>query len=155
MARFIVLALTALVALAGLYVYVHTYAVVPGYGAAAPASQGASAVAAIPASGSPALIETSIGEGATALGLSLTPLALVSDTRCPLGGTCIAPGFVRVETRVGADANGAAYVFTSWTPETIAGRIVTLTGVAPVRETGKEIPADAYRFTFRVEYAGG
>lgn len=100
----------------------------------------------------PANVTLSIGQQIETLGISLRPMKLLEDSRCPLDVQCIQAGTVRVETQMIDGLGASTNVFVLNTPITAETRTITLTGVTPVPNS-KETPSESdYRFTFHIEY---
>ncbi|MEZ0208962.1 MAG: hypothetical protein ACAH17_02185 [Candidatus Paceibacterota bacterium] len=95
-------------------------------------------------------LETTIGRTASGLGVTVTPLVVVEDSRCPVDVQCIQAGTVRVQTTLVSGLGTATQVFTLNTPVTTEAEIITLFAVTPVKESGKEISPSNYRFVFKV-----
>jgi hypothetical protein len=73
-----------------------------------------------------------MGEPAHYAGLSLTPLAVVEDSRCPAGVQCIQAGTVRITTQVIAGPVSELTVLRLGVPTPVAGgRAATLVGFCP------------------------
>lgn len=92
-------------------------------------------------------------------GLSIRPIAVAEDSRCPQGAQCVQAGMVKVQVRANARVAGktASEVYTIALGETVRahGTPVTLVSVAPQPTAGEEFPSAAYRFTFRVDGPAG
>ena len=84
--------------------------------------------------------------------ISLTPLEVVENSRCPVDAECVWEGRFVLLTRLSADGRQAERGLTLGEPELFEGVEVTLVDFrpAPQTETSTE-PAD-YRFLFSVEY---
>jgi len=85
-----------------------------------------------------------LGGTATLGPVRVTPLAVLEDSRCPQGVTCVSAGRVRIEARV----NGALVELTLGQPLPVAGGSLLLAEVRPPRRPQAEIPPAAYRFRF-------
>ncbi len=85
------------------------------------------------------------------IGLTITPLAIVEDSRCPIGVQCIQAGTVRLRTKVLSTATTSKeIIFTLSTPVRIGSSTVELSAVAPTTSAGSSIVPANYRFTFSV-----
>ncbi len=85
------------------------------------------------------------------INLTLTPLAIVEDSRCPIGVQCIQAGTVRLRTKVMSTATTTGeIIFTLSTPVRIGSSTVELAAVAPTTSAGSSIVPANYRFTFQV-----
>jgi hypothetical protein len=83
-------------------------------------------------------------------GWTVTPTALVEDSRCPADVQCIQAGTVRVSVRIG-DATAKEQTLTVLEPALIEGGRITLLTVDPAPISTKPIEKTEYRFTFLVE----
>lgn len=101
-----------------------------------------------PASGK-AMIETGLKEGASALNMTVTPLEVVEDSRCPRSVQCIQAGTVRVRVRVTSGIGTSEQVIALGGTMTTEAESVTLTAVSPYPDLTDISPED-YRFTFEV-----
>ncbi|MES2006590.1 MAG: hypothetical protein V4436_00610 [Patescibacteria group bacterium] len=101
-------------------------------------------------SSSPLTIETQINKKITALGLSLTPLEVVEDSRCPTNVQCIQAGTVRVKVLIQSGLGEGAVVVTLNTPITTEAEEITLISVSPAPLSTHEITKGEYRFVFKV-----
>lgn len=83
--------------------------------------------------------------------VTVTPVSVVEDSRCPEGTQCIWSGTVKVNVRV-TNKNGdiATGVVTLDEPKTIVGVSVTLTEVLPVK-TNKQLVFSDYKFKFSLK----
>ncbi|HEV8677526.1 MAG TPA: hypothetical protein VN701_01710 [Candidatus Paceibacterota bacterium] len=97
-----------------------------------------------------ATLKTSLTQTATGAGLSITPLEVLEDSRCPAGVECIQAGTVRVSAQVAGPAGTAAQTFALNEPEEVGAQTVTLIQVAPLKTEGQQINQADYRFTFVV-----
>jgi len=96
-------------------------------------------------------IETRIDEGAGALGVKVTPLEILEDSRCPMDVQCIQAGTVRVRATLESGLGTADQVFVLNQPITTEAEEVTLVSVSPMPEAGIEIAEKDYIFIFQVE----
>ena len=97
---------------------------------------------------SEATIETSMGKGASALGVTITPKAIIEDSRCPANVQCIQAGTVRVRAEVVSALGTSMMEFTLGKAMTTEAESIVLTEVAPSRTTTSAITPESYRFTF-------
>ncbi len=85
-------------------------------------------------------------------GVSIRPVALLEDSRCPQGVQCIQAGTVRVSLRTGVNGSTSTVEADMNKPVSVGGDTVTLTGATPVPTKDAMRPADStYRFTFTVQ----
>ncbi len=94
-------------------------------------------------------MQVSIGQTGTGTGVTLTPLEVMDDSRCPKGVTCVWAGTVHVRARVQNEVGTGEVTFELGKPVTLGGENVALIAVAPDK-TQSAIPASTYRFTFMV-----
>lgn len=103
--------------------------------------------------------EVKLNETASKLGVKITPVEVVEESRCPIDVQCIQAGTVRVRASVterGAPAEMASdYMFELNVPMTIGVDQITLVDVMPVPRSGTTIKPEDYRFTFSVVKGGG
>jgi hypothetical protein len=92
----------------------------------------------------------SLGEEATFRGITIKPVSVLEDSRCPAGVQCIQAGTVRinVESQVGnTTRQDIVRLGSATTVDTFA---VTLVSVLPATKAGSQIPSGDYIFTFDV-----
>lgn len=95
-------------------------------------------------------VSAAIGKSVTAFGITITPLAVVEDSRCPQGVQCIQAGTVRVRVRITTALGSTESVMTlSGDPVSAASRSISFIGVAPVKTQGTMSAAN-YNFTFAI-----
>lgn len=87
-------------------------------------------------------------------GISITPLEVVSDSRCPADVVCVAAGEVvvraRLESSAGATAASSREIQIRSTPVAFAGKNISLKTVTPAKHSGESILSNQYRFTFSI-----
>lgn len=93
-------------------------------------------------------LQMALGKGGTGLGITLTPLAVLEDSRCPVGTQCIQAGTVRLSTRLVSSAGETLQTFTLGKPVQTALDTITLTAVSPDKKAGEQ--PSGYLFTFTV-----
>lgn len=123
------------------------------------------ACAAVP----PAPVSPVAGIGETAIlgGLTIHPLAVIEDSRCPASVQCVWAGRVRIRVMIapqhltaptGPDAPSTAVAreldMTLGVPVVEFGRSVTLSSVFPASSVPGRIDPRAYRFTFALRHGG-
>jgi len=99
----------------------------------------------------PLLIVTYINRGASAFGIKVTPLAILEDSRCPVGYTCIQAGVVKVRVQVATASQTNIFELLQGAPITVGDHYVTLSYVEPKRSSGQTIPQDQYQLSFKIE----
>lgn len=92
-----------------------------------------------------------LGEVARAGELSVRPLALLEDSRCPASVRCVWAGQVRIHAEIMSRSGREVREMTSDKPVTIAGGTLTLVEVEPPKVAPVTTNPRAYRFTFRFE----
>ena len=89
-----------------------------------------------------------IGETAAVGGPRVTPLRVVSDSRCPVGVQCVWAGELRIEVKVTTGAGAANRELVLGKPEQAADGMLELVEGLPIpRKDEKTYPED-YRFGF-------
>jgi len=95
-------------------------------------------------------LETRAGKTVSALDVSITPIEVIEDSRCPVDVVCIQAGTVRLRARLLSGLGEANQVFEIGKPITTEVEEITLLSVLPEPRAGKTIlPAD-YVFKFSV-----
>jgi hypothetical protein len=101
------------------------------------------------------LLETRINQETSALGVSLTPLEVVEDSRCPINALCIQAGTVRLRASLMTDSGIVGSIvtetFTLGQPIIKDGREITFTMAQPSTHTERTIAPSEYVFTFSVK----
>lgn len=96
-------------------------------------------------------IVTTIGQKKSALNVSITPIQIVEDSRCPKDVQCIWAGTVKVKAKIesalGVDDDAVLEI---GTPLTTEAEEIVLTDVSPAKIPDQEIPTSSYRLTFTV-----
>jgi len=84
-------------------------------------------------------------------GLSIRPVQVVEDSRCPLGVECIQAGALRISLKSSINGQSAYQTIALGKSITLHGDTITLVSAEPAR-TKDSVPAQAaYRLTFKVE----
>ena len=98
------------------------------------------------------LLPAGIEKPVTGLGVTITPLAVLEDSRCPSDVTCIQAGTVRLSAKVRIDQQGVETMetFSIGVPVSIGGGTVTLVSVSPNKSQNSEITLSSYQFMFQV-----
>ena len=96
-------------------------------------------------------VETRIGEGGSALSVTVVPQEVLEDSRCPSDVQCIQAGTVRLRTLLTSGLGEGRQIFILGEPITTETEEITLKRVAPERQAGVEIKPDEYRFIFEVK----
>lgn len=108
------------------------------------------AFAACPTDNSNGVISMGLGESKTALTVTVSPEAIVSDNRCPADVTCIWAGTVEVKTVLATPVSHGEHTLKLGEPQIFGDYTVTLTDVAPIK-TQESIPDSNYNFTYEVK----
>lgn len=90
-----------------------------------------------------------IGETATIDNVSITPQELVSDSRCPIGVTCIWAGTVEVRTTLATQVAHGEHVLSLGTPQVFGEYLVMLIDAQP-RKTEAIISSEDYVLIYEV-----
>ena len=93
-----------------------------------------------------------VGEKASYNSVTITPLAIISDSRCPSDPKvqCIWAGTVQIKALIESDVESAVKEIELNKPVTTFADVVTLTAVTPEKSLDAEIATSSYEFTFRV-----
>jgi hypothetical protein len=83
-------------------------------------------------------------------GVYITPLDVVTDSRCPADVTCVWAGEVTLKTTLEKAGVSKVVVLKMGVPTTFEHMLVTLVSVTPENNSKKPYTEDVYRFTFRV-----
>ena|SRR5688500_13670275 len=86
-----------------------------------------------------------LNEVATLDGLTVRPLAVVEDSRCPINANCVWAGRVRLRAEV---SGGGIRELTLGEPQTVNGGTLTLVDVRPSKRLPEAIASREYQFTF-------
>ena len=106
--------------------------------------------AACPLSGGTVSVETRIGKEVSGLGVRITPLAIVEDSRCPIDVMCIQAGTVRVRALLSSGLGEATQEFKLGQTITTEAERITLTEVFPQRMAGTMVRDGEYVFQFEI-----
>ena len=87
-------------------------------------------------------------------GVFITPLTVLTDSRCPTDVTCIWAGEVTLKTKLEKGSVSKEVVLKMNVPATLEGTFVTLESVAPENNSKKPFAKEEYRFTFLVTPGG-
>lgn len=106
----------------------------------------------------PSMPVTQIKEGTVAAlnqkilnnGILITPLTVVTDSRCPSDVVCISAGEVSLKVLLEKGTTRSEIVMKSQTPVVFGDTKVSLTAVTPENNSKKTFSKDDYRFTFLV-----
>ena len=97
-----------------------------------------------------ARVTTYMDGTATALNVSVTPHAIISDSRCPIDVTCISAGTIEILTVLSTKTSHGEHKLTLGKPQVFGDYVVTLVAVTPDKKQAKSIPDSSFRFTFEI-----
>ncbi len=95
--------------------------------------------------------KTVFGQKIDLNGVSITPLSLVSDSRCPAGVTCVWAGTVTIKAKLEKEGNADEVILDLGKPTTFANQNITLVNVSPNKNHEVDIKNSDYIFTFEVK----
>ncbi len=98
-----------------------------------------------------ATLTTYVGGSPTAMDVTVSPLEVVADSRCPQDVQCVWAGEVTVRTVLSTPVSHGEHMMKLGEPQRFGDYDVTLTEVTPNTTAGVEIPESSYRFTYRIE----
>ncbi len=96
-------------------------------------------------------VEVKIGEIESALGVTITPVEMLEDSRCPANANCIWAGTVKVRATLESGLGTANQVFELNQAITTEAEEVTLVDVTPVARSGTSIGDSEYTFFFDIK----
>lgn len=82
--------------------------------------------------------------------LTIQPIEVLSDSRCPTKVQCIWAGTVTLKVNLTAHSQTDNFALTLGTPQSFNGLLVTLTSVLPAKTSRTPITPADYQFTFIV-----
>jgi hypothetical protein len=94
-----------------------------------------------------------IGQRVTVDGLSVTPLEVLEDSRCPADAQCVWAGQVRIRTMIHLGTGDAERELTSGKPVFLADGSLELVEVRPAKSSAAGLAPEDYRFGLR--FMGG
>lgn len=98
-----------------------------------------------------ATVTAHVGQTISAVGISITPTAVVDDSRCPANVQCIWAGTVHVSAKLSSGMGDSNVTFELGQSITTETEFVTLTAVSPAKNSGTEISQSQYLLTFEVQ----
>jgi len=105
----------------------------------------------VPVATSPQEVTARIGQKVTALGISITPLEVVQDSRCPLHVQCIWAGTVELKARIESGMGASVMTLKLGESATTEAETITLKSVTPSK-SGDPIAPSAYTFVFDIAH---
>ena len=97
-----------------------------------------------------ATLEGGLNQTLSGGGISIVPLEVVEDSRCPSGVECIQAGTVRLKAQVVSAMGTGDITLTLNKPSTTEAQTITLIQVAPLKKASSTISSSDYRFTIVV-----
>lgn len=95
-------------------------------------------------------VQAKLGEKVQIAGLTVTPVAIVEDSRCPQDVQCIQQGSVRVFVAVTSAMGTSHQTMDLNQPITTEAEAITLIAVSPEKRAGIETQSGQYQFTFHI-----
>jgi hypothetical protein len=98
-------------------------------------------------------VRVSINQSATFLGIQVTPMKLVQDSRCPIEAMCAQAGTVQVETSITSltgESGIKIYTFSIGQTIEVDGHSVTFERVDPIMTSTKILSPADYIFYFEI-----
>lgn len=95
-------------------------------------------------------LQARIGQEVSGLDVSIMPLAVLEDSRCPIGVQCIQAGTVRMRARLSSGLGVALQEFSIDRPVTTEVEEITLISVNPLPAAGVKIKESDYLFEFKI-----
>ena len=90
-------------------------------------------------------------ETARLAAVDVTPIAVVEDSRCPIGVQCIQAGTVRIRARVTQNGGTRDVTLSLGEPLVVEGGELSLVRVCPYPVYRSPIRPNDYRFSFRLD----
>ncbi len=84
-------------------------------------------------------------------GVTLTPIEVAEDSRCPSDAQCIQAGTIKVRTRIESATSTTDKYLELGKAVTVGTDDITLTQVTPAPKIGQAIGSNLYRFTYEVK----
>lgn len=92
-----------------------------------------------------------INMSAEGLGITILPLEVTEDSRCPMEVQCVWAGTVKVRTTLATPSGVGVQVFELGKTITTETRTITLVEVLPLKRTTNTAPVSNYEFIFEVK----
>ena len=105
----------------------------------------------IPSAGGPITIKTGIGTTVSGLGVTITPLSILSDSRCPQDVQCVWAGTVELKAKILSASTESTMTLKLGEPVMTSGEQIVLLEVAPAKTSKTDIATSSYMFTFGVK----
>ncbi len=97
-----------------------------------------------------ATIRTTMGQRMTGLNVSITPRAVLDDSRCPVDVQCIWAGTVYVRATIQTPTGSSDHTLEIGKAIQTDGYTITFTELTPAPRAGETVPESSYRFVFTV-----
>lgn len=97
-----------------------------------------------------ATIQTTMGQKMTGLNVSITPIEIIDDSRCPADVQCIWAGTVHVRATISTPNGSSEDILEIGHSIVKDGFAITFTELNPAPHSGETIPVSLYRFVFTV-----
>ena len=96
---------------------------------------------------------TTMGQKVTGLNVTIMPLQIISDSRCPADPKvqCVWAGTVQIKARIVSGLGTSEMTLELNKLVTTESETITLSAVSPVKSVQTEIPVSSYRFTFDIK----
>jgi hypothetical protein len=96
-------------------------------------------------------VNARMGQMVSALGIKLTPIEVVQDSRCPKDVQCVWAGTVQIKVSLASGSGTASQTLELGKPFTTEAEEITLTEVEPTRASTDPISAKDYLFHFQIK----
>ena len=96
-------------------------------------------------------VSVQLNQSKSAYGVTLTPIAVLEDSRCPSDVTCVWEGRIRLQVRIQSGLGTATSIFSLGDTITTEAEAITLIEVRPYQRSDRAITDDEYEFIFLVK----
>lgn len=96
------------------------------------------------------LLTVHLNESVTIKGVTLTPVAIISDSRCPVNARCIKAGEIKVRISIVTDTKKEEAVLTLGVAHPFAGKSIILNHASQSLDVSRAILSSDYTFGFEV-----
>ncbi len=96
-------------------------------------------------------VEAKIDQEVTALGVTIKPIEVLEDSRCPSTVQCVWAGTVRLRVELTSGLGDASQIFELGKPVTTEAEEITLSEVLPEAIGGSELEESEYTFIFEIK----
>lgn len=105
---------------------------------------------ACPGDKTPITLKAKLGQKVSGLDVTLTPIEVKEDSRCPTDFQCIQAGTVKVLTKIESGMGTSEMVIELGKTITTEAENIKFVEVTPIQTSGKAISASSYQFVFEV-----